>query len=78
MGLLSTLLTAPVSGPTKGVLWVARRIAEQAEAERNSPAALRAALAEAEARLLAGDLSEAAYDEIEDDLLARLGAAGRG
>ena len=72
MGLLRTLLLLPVKGPLDGTLWVAGKLAEQVEAERNSPAALRAALAEAERQLLDGTLSEEAYDEIEDDLLERL------
>ncbi len=74
MGLLRKVLTLPLSGPANGVLWLASRIADAAEAELNDPAALRRALAEAEAALLAGDLSEEAYDAIEEDLLARLGA----
>jgi len=78
MGLLTSLLFSPVTAPPKGVFWVARRLAEQAEAERNSPAALRAALATAEAQLLAGELSEEDYDAIEDDLLDRLDKAGNG
>lgn len=78
MGLLTSLLLAPVTAPPKGVFWVARHLAEKAEAERNSPAALRAALAAAESQLLAGELSEEDYDVIEDDLLARLAKAGHG
>ena len=78
MGLLTSLLLSPVTATPKGVLWVARRLAEQAEAEHNSPAALRAALATAEAQLLAGEHSEEDYDIIEDDLLDRLAKAGHG
>ncbi|MEM7520416.1 MAG: gas vesicle protein GvpG [Pseudomonadota bacterium] len=72
MGLLRTLAALPVKGPMDATLWVATKLAEQVEQERNSPAALRAALAQAEQRLLAGELSEDDYDEIEDDLLRRL------
>ena len=77
MGVLSTLLLLPVKGPSDGVMWVASKLAEQVEKERNSPAALRAALAAAEQKLLAGELSEDAYDEIETNLLQRLQKAGR-
>ncbi|ETX29356.1 gas vesicle protein GvpG [Roseivivax isoporae] len=77
MGLLTGLLSLPVRGPTGAALWIARQIAAAAEAERNDPAALRAALAEAERRLVAGELSEEDYDRIEDELLARLAEAGR-
>lgn len=76
MGLLSRLLLLPVSAPVLGSLWIARQITESVERERNSPAALRAALREAESRLVAGDLSEEDYDALETDLLVRLRAAG--
>lgn len=77
MGLLTSILTLPLRAPVAGPMWVARRVAEAVDRERNDPAALRAALAEAEALLVAGDLSEEAYDAIEDDILARLGALAR-
>jgi hypothetical protein len=76
MGLLSSLLLLPVAAPLQGSLWVARQIAEGVDNERNSPAALRQALREAEARLIAGELSEEEYDLQETDLLERLRAAG--
>jgi hypothetical protein len=76
IGLLRKTLTLPVTGPTSGVFWIARQIAEAADAQRNDPAVLREALVAAEAQLLAGDLSEDEYDAIEDDLLARMGATG--
>lgn len=72
MGLLSRLLFLPVSAPLSGSLWVAKQIADSVERERNSPAALRQALREAEARLIAGDLSEEDYEILETDLLLRL------
>lgn len=75
MGLVTRLLSLPIRGPADGVYWMAGKLAEHVEAERNSPAALRAALAEAEAQLLSGALDEDAYDAIEDDLLARLQTA---
>ncbi|MEM1273965.1 MAG: gas vesicle protein GvpG [Pseudomonadota bacterium] len=72
MGLLSSILTAPISAPGKATLWLARRLAQAAEDEANNPAALRAALADAESQLLAGEISEDTYDAIEHDLLTRL------
>lgn len=74
MGLLRRILTFPVSAPAGGVVWLARRIAEAAEADRNDPTALKELLREAEARLLAGELSEDDYEAIETDILTRLGA----
>ena len=77
IGLLAKAIALPVTGPVRGAVWTAKQIAKSAEQERNSPAAIRAALREAEAQLLAGTLSEDDYDRIEDDLLARLDAAAR-
>ncbi|MDG4648420.1 gas vesicle protein GvpG [Roseibacterium sp. SDUM158017] len=74
MGLLRKILTLPVSAPADGVVWLAARIAEAAEAERNDPSLLREALVDAEAKLLSGELGEDEYDAIETDLLLRLRA----
>jgi hypothetical protein len=76
IGLLRKTLTFPVTGATSGVVWIARQIAEAADAQMNDPAVLREALVAAEAQLLAGELSEEEYDAIEDDLLERMGAIG--
>ena len=72
MGLLSKLLFAPVRLPVSGTVWLGRKLAETAEAELNDPAALRDTLREAERQLVAGELSEDAYDEIEAEILTRL------
>mgnify|MGYP001794056313 CR=1 FL=1 len=72
MGLLTSLLTLPLSGPTRGVVWVAGQIKEAAETERNDPAALRAALIALEAALIAGTIDEAAFEAEEALILARL------
>ncbi len=76
MGLVSGLLLLPAKAPAAGALWVARRVAEAVDQQRNDPAALRAALADAERRLLAGDITEETYDAIETDILLRLKEAG--
>ena len=75
MGILSGLLLWPVKAPVSGSLWVAHQIAKAADAQHNDKSALRTALSEAEARLLAGELSEEEYDVLETDLLMRLQAA---
>ena len=74
IGLLGRVIALPVSGPVRGAIWTAKQIAKSVDQERNSPAAIKAALRDAEARLLAGALTEDEYDRIEDDLLARLEA----
>lgn len=76
MGLLSSLLFAPVTLPATSALWLGRKIAETVEAERNDPNALRIALRDAERQLLEGELSEDAYDEIETEILTRLKVIG--
>lgn len=72
MGILSKILLGPVTAPFHGTVWVAGKVAEAAQAQRNDKGTLRAALAEAERQLLDGTLSEEEYDAIEDDLLHRL------
>lgn len=74
MGLLRTLLTAPVSAPVKGTFWIAQKIEEAADAEINNPAEIRRTLAALEQKLLAGEISEVDYDAAETTLLQRLKA----
>ena len=62
MGLLSTLLTLPVSGPVKGALWTVGKVVEAAEAEFYDPAAIRRELAALERRLEAGEIDEDAFE----------------
>jgi predicted kinase len=78
MGLIRGLLALPVSGPVAGVSWIARKLAETAEAELNDPAAIRRALDRLEARLEAGEIDEAAFEAEEAVLLDRLTGAGPG
>ena len=72
MGLLSTLITLPVSGPIKGSLCVARQVHDAAERELNDPGAIRRELARLERVFLAGEITEEAYDDAELELLQRL------
>lgn len=76
MGLLSTLLLAPVKLPVTGTVWLGRKLAETAEAERNDPVVLRSALSAAEQRLLSGEITETEYDGIETEILTRLKVIG--
>ncbi|BBK41303.1 hypothetical protein STVA_13230 [Allostella vacuolata] len=72
MGLVTNVAFAPVVGPLKGVLWLARLIADQAERTLYDEDLVRAALLDLEQRLDAGQISEADYDAEEEILLARL------
>jgi len=71
MGILSALVLLPLA-PLRGTIWIAERLAEQAEQELDPEAATRRLLLEAEAALERGEISEADYDQIEDELLDRL------
>ena len=75
MGFLTSLLTLPVLGPAKGVMWIARTVAEQAERELYDEDALRGQLQELELRFDVGEIDEQDYIAAEESLLARLKAA---
>jgi len=72
MGLLATLLTLPVTGPLRGVMWIAEKAAEQAEHELYDEGAVRGQLQELELRCDLGEISEEEYLTAEESLLARL------
>lgn len=74
MGLLRSLLLLPVKGPMDGALWVTQKIVETAETEVNNPATLRKSLQFLEQDLMAGRISEDAYDAAEMEILMRLKA----
>jgi hypothetical protein len=71
MGLLSGLVLLPLA-PLRGTIWVAERLAEYAEEQLDDERAARRLLIDAEAALERGDLSEAEFDRIEDELLDRI------
>ncbi|XVQ15054.1 gas vesicle protein GvpG [Spirillospora sp. CA-255316] len=73
MGLLTGLLTLPLA-PVRGVVWVAARIRDQAEQEFYDPVVIRRQLAEVDAALAAGEISEEEAAELQDLLLDRLWA----
>jgi len=72
MGMLTDVVFAPAVGPLKGVLWLARLIADQAERTLYDEGVIRAALLDLEQQLDAGTIDEAAYEAQETVLLARL------
>ncbi|RKT08490.1 gas vesicle protein GvpG [Streptomyces sp. 3211.6] len=71
MGLLTSLITAPLL-PVRAALWVAERVAEEAEALYYDPAPVWAELAALERRLVEGEIDEETFDREEDALLDRL------
>lgn len=72
MGLVTTILGAPVSGPTKGVFWILRKVYDSAYEEFYDPASIKQQLIDLEARLDAGEMTEDEFEEIEYVLLVRL------
>ncbi|MFE2009971.1 gas vesicle protein GvpG [Streptomyces sp. NPDC059491] len=71
MGLLGKLFTLPLA-PVRTVVWAARRVADQAEAEYYDPAPVMARLAELERLLVSGEIDQETFDREEDLLLDRL------
>jgi hypothetical protein len=72
MGFLTDLLTFPVLGPIKGVIWIAEKVAEQADKELYDAEAVRGKLMELELRYDLGEISEEEYLAAEETLLERL------
>jgi len=72
MGLIGSLLTFPVSGPLKGVMWLAEMLQERAESEMYNEDAVRGRLMELELRLDMGEITEDVYQATEDELVAQL------
>jgi hypothetical protein len=71
MGLLTGLLTLPLA-PVRGVSWLAERILEQAEQQMYDPVSIRRQVAQIEAAVEAGELSEEEAAELENELLGRM------
>ncbi|MFC5993260.1 gas vesicle protein GvpG [Pseudonocardia hispaniensis] len=71
MGLLTGLLGLPLS-PLRGVLWLAKRIHEQAQEQYYDPARIRTQLEQIDEARRTGELSENECAELENELLQRL------
>lgn len=72
MGFLLDLLAFPLMGPVKGLVWIAEKVAEQAEDEMYNADKVRGQLMELELRLDLGEITEEEYLEAEEFLLERL------
>ena len=77
MGILTGVLLLPLA-PLRGTIWLAERLAAEAERELDDEATVRRLLVEAEIAFESGELSETEYEQVEDELLERLEAARRG
>ena len=71
MGLLTGLLTLPLA-PVRGTVWIAEQLAAEAERELRDERSVRRRLAETERQFELGAITVEEYEEIEDELLARL------
>jgi len=74
MVFLFDVLTFPVLGPIRGVIWVAEKIVEEANKELYDEDAVQGRLMELELRYDLGEISEEEYEEAEKVLLERLNA----
>jgi len=72
MGILGNLLASPVLGPINGVLWLARTIQEQANAERWDESKVTGGLAELELDLDLGKIDLGEFEAREAELLQQL------
>jgi hypothetical protein len=70
MGLLK-LLTFPVSVPVSGGRWVLQTLLDAAERRYYDPATIQEQLAQIERQHRAGEIDDAAFDALEEDLLQR-------
>ena len=77
MGLLSTIITAPVTGPLKGVLWIVQTLAEHAERELYDEDGIRKDLLKLEQQYELGKIGIEEFERAEDELLQRLNEARR-
>ena len=71
MGIFTGLLLLPLA-PLRGTIWVAERLMDYAEHELGDEPTVRRLLAEAELAYESGELTEAEYEAVEDELLERL------
>jgi hypothetical protein len=72
MGILGSILMSPVLGPINGVLWLARTIEDQANAERWDEGKVTAGLQELELDLDFGKITIEEYETREAVLLQQL------
>jgi len=74
MGFLTGLVLLPLA-PLRGTIWLAEKLTEVAERELDDEATVRRLLVEAEIAFESGELTEAEYELVEDELLERLEVA---
>jgi hypothetical protein len=68
MGLITGLLTLPLA-PVRGVAWIGEQVAIEADRRLDPATRLRSELAQLELRRETGELSDAEFEALEDELL---------
>jgi hypothetical protein len=71
VGLITGLLTLPLA-PVRGVVWIAEKVAEEAELELYDENRIMRELADLEQAKEAGEIDEERFDIYVDELLERL------
>lgn len=74
MSLLTDVFLGPITLPTKGLIYVFKKIIEQAEDEFNDPTRVRAALINLQQQVDSGQLTLEHYEVAEAVLLRQLDA----
>jgi hypothetical protein len=77
MALLSSIVTMPVAGPIKGMLWIVKTIAEHAERELYDEDNIRKDLLKLEQQYELGKMKLDEFESAESELLQRLNQARR-
>lgn len=71
MSLFGNLL-APITLAPRGLMWVFKKVQEEADLELNDPVRLRTELMALQRRVAAAEITEAQYEAQEERILARL------
>ncbi len=77
MSIFGTIVTAPVVGPLKGVLWIVKTLAEHAEKELYNEDNIRKDLLRLEQKYELGKITLKEFESAESELLQRLNQARR-
>lgn len=72
MGLLTSLLTFPVSGPVAGIKWSLRQVQRVVNEELTDDTPIKQELMELEMRLEMGEVDDAQYRDREAEIMVRL------
>ena len=72
MGLLSTILFWPVTGPVAGIRWTLNKVAQVVDEELTDDTPIKNDLMQLQMQLELGDIDDAEYVRREAEIMARL------